>query len=178
MNPAWLLVLPLALDTFAISSAIGLQRPPARVRARVTILFTAFEGLMPLVGVAGGVLVGDLVHDWSRWIAAAILVGAGLLMLLNRDDDRNVARLAGSTGWVQLLLGLSISIDEIAIGFSLGLLGLPIWLVCIVTGAQALVACQVGLRLGHAVGERVRESAERAAGLALIGLAVLTALVG
>ncbi len=161
-----------------MSSAIGLRRPPARVRLRVTVLFTAFEALMPLVGVAAGVLVGEVVHGWARWIAAAILVGAGLLMLFGRDDERSVARLAGSSGWLQLVLGLSISIDEVAIGFSLGLLGLPVWLVCIVTGAQALVACQVGLRIGHAIGEGLREGAERAAGVALVGLAVLTLFAG
>lgn len=172
------MILPLALDTFAMSSAIGLQRPPARVRARVTVLFTAFEALMPLVGAGAGVVVGDFARGWSKWIAAAILLGAGLLMLLGRDDERSVARLAGSAGWLQLLLGLSISIDEVAIGFSLGLLGLPLGLVCIVTGLQALVACQVGLRLGHAVGERFRENAERAAGLALIALAVITTFIG
>ena len=178
MSPAWFLILPLALDTFAMSSAIGLQRPPARVRARVTVLFTAFEALMPLVGAGAGVLVGDLVHGWSKWIAAAILVGAGLLMIFGRDDERSVAKLVGSAGWLQLLLGLSISIDEVAIGFSLVLLGLPIWLVCIVTGLQALVACQLGLRLGHAIGEGLRENAERAAGLALIGLAAITTFIG
>jgi manganese efflux pump family protein len=178
LSAAWLLILPLALDTFAVSSAIGLRRPPARVRARVTILFTAFEALMPLVGAGAGVLVGDVVHGWSKWMAAAILVGAGLLMIFGRDDERSVARLAGSTGWLQLVLGLSISIDEVAIGFSLGLLGLPLWLVCIVTGLQAAIACQLGLRIGHAVGERLRESAERAAGFALIALAVITTIVG
>lgn len=178
MSPAWFLILPLALDTFAMSSAIGLQRPPARVRARVTILFTAFEAVMPLVGAGAGVLVGDLIHGWSRWIAAAILVGVGLLMIFGRDEERSVARLAGSAGWVQLLLGLSISIDEMAIGFSLGLLGLPLWLVCVVTAVQAAIACQLGLRVGHAVGERLRENAERAAGVALIALAAITTFVG
>jgi manganese efflux pump family protein len=178
VNAAWLLILPLALDTFAVSSAIGLRRPPARVRANVTILFTAFEALMPLVGAGAGVVVGDFARGWSKWIAAAVLVGAGLLMIFGRDDERSLARLAGTAGWVQLLLGLSISIDEVAIGFSLGLLGLPILLVCIVTGLQALIACQLGLRLGHAVGERLRENAERGAGIALIVLAAITTLIG
>jgi manganese efflux pump family protein len=43
--------------------------------------------------------------------------------------------------------------------------------VIIAVGVQALVAVQVGLLLGIRVGERIREGAERVAGLALLALA-------
>jgi putative Mn2+ efflux pump MntP len=69
-------------------------------------------------------------------------------------------------------LGISISLDELAIGFTLGLLGLPVVPVVILIGAQALVLSQLGMRLGAHLNERVREGAERLAGVVLLGLGV------
>ena len=71
-----------------------------------------------------------------------------------------------------MVLGLSISLDELVIGFSLGLLGLPVGLVIAAIAVQAFTVTQLGLRLGSHVSERLREAAELIAGLALIGLAI------
>jgi putative Mn2+ efflux pump MntP len=67
-------------------------------------------------------------------------------------------------------LGLSISLDELAIGFTIGLLGLPIVLIVILIGLQAFIAAQLGHRLGARLGERVAEGAEKLAGIALVAL--------
>jgi putative Mn2+ efflux pump MntP len=79
---------------------------------------------------------------------------------------------ASLRGWGALLLGLSISLDELAIGFTLGLLRLPAALVIVLIAVQAFLVTQFGLRLGRRLGERWREAAERLAGLALAGLAL------
>jgi putative Mn2+ efflux pump MntP len=73
-------------------------------------------------------------------------------------------------GVALLGLGLSISADELAIGFSVGLARLPVVPVIIAIGVQAFVAVPLGVRLGARVGERLREAAERIAGAALIAL--------
>lgn len=64
------------------------------------------------------------------------------------------------------MLGVSISLDELAIGFTLGLLHLPALLVIALIGAQALILSQLGLRLGARVGAglRARRGAARWAG--------------
>jgi manganese efflux pump family protein len=67
-------------------------------------------------------------------------------------------------------LGLSISLDELAIGFSLGLARLPVAPVIAAIAIQAVVASQLGLALGKVISDRFRQYAERVAGLALIAL--------
>ena len=91
-------------------------------------------------------------------------------MLADRDDDEidGARRLVGAGGLAVIALGMSISLDELAIGFSLGLTRLPAVPVISAIGAQALVASQLGLALGGIVGERFRERAGRIAGVALI----------
>jgi Putative manganese efflux pump len=65
---------------------------------------------------------------------------------------------------------LSISLDELAIGFSLGLVRLPVVPVIIAIAVQALLASQLGLALGHRISERFTERAGQLAAVALIGL--------
>jgi putative Mn2+ efflux pump MntP len=94
-------------------------------------------------------------------------------MLLSDGDAQEGDRLLlmtrrGLLGGVAL--GLSISLDELAIGFSAGLLRLPLAPLVIAIGAQAFVVTSIGVRLGSRVGERWRESPERVAGAALIAL--------
>jgi putative Mn2+ efflux pump MntP len=46
------LVIPLGLDTFAVAAALGMLGTTPATRLRVSVLFTAFEAGMPLIGVA------------------------------------------------------------------------------------------------------------------------------
>jgi putative Mn2+ efflux pump MntP len=174
------LIVPLGLDTFAVAAALGMAGLPQRQRLRVTLLFTAFEMGMPLVGLVVGRLVGGVIGDIADYLAIAILIGLGAFMLWpwrQEKPDANAQLLARTRGLTALALGVSISLDELAIGFTLGLLKLPIALVIVLIGLQTFVATQLGLRLGARVGERVREGAERLAGLALVLLGGLL-LVG
>jgi len=69
----------------------------------------------------------------------------------------------------------------LAIGFSLGLVGLPIGAVIIAIAVQTLIASQLGLALGARIGEVWRERAEQLAGLMLIilgGTQAVTQFVG
>ena len=65
-------------------------------------------------------------------------------------------------------MGISISLDELAIGFGIGLTHLPTVAVIVAIALQALVAAQLGLAVGAKIAERWRERAEQVAGIALI----------
>jgi len=170
------LVLPLGLDTFAVAAALGMGGLSPRDRTRVSLLFTAFEMGMPLVGFLGGGIVGRVAGDLADDLAILILIGLGVYLLWPKDEEAEEGRvglLARTHGLAALGLGISISLDELAIGFVIGLLRLPVLLVIVLIGLQTMVAVQLGVRLGAAIGERVREGAERLAGLALAGLGLL-----
>ena len=168
------LVLPLGLDTFAVAAALGMTGLPARRRVRISLLFTAFEGAMPLVGLALGAPLGHAIGPSADYIAIAVLVGFGLYTLLGQEQDEaeGIVNVLDRGAMAALGLGLSISIDELAIGFTLGLLRVPMGVVILVIAAQAFALAQLGLRLGSRLGERARESAERLAGLALTAIDV------
>ena len=169
------LVFPLGLDTFAVAAALGtIGISPAR-RLRISLLFTAFEAGMPLIGLALGAPLGHAIGATADYIAIGVLLAFGLYTLLGSeaDEQARLGRLTQMHGAGALLLGLSISLDELAIGFTLGLLRLPAGLVIVLIALQAFILTQLGLRLGNRLSERVREGAERVAGLALTALGLV-----
>jgi putative Mn2+ efflux pump MntP len=169
-------VLPLGLDTFAVAAAVGVAgNPGIRARMRISLLFVVFEAGMPLIGLALGAPLGHAIGNTADYVAAAAVVAVGAWILLGPDGDgeeQRAARLARSHGLPLLGLGISISLDELAIGFSLGLAHLPVVTVIAAIALQTLLAVQLGVYVGARVGERVREGAERLAGVALIALGV------
>lgn len=172
------LVLPLALDTFAVSAAAGLTGMDRRRRVRLGLLFAAFEGGTPAVGLLLAGPLGAAIGGAADYLAAALLIGFGVLTLLRDEDDEGAkaAGLATAHGAALLLLGLSVSLDELAVGFTLGLLRLPVLPCLVVIGVQAFVVSQLGFRLGRSLSERFREGAERLAGVLLVGLGLVLAL--
>ena len=166
------LVLPLGLDTFAVAAALGALG--VQQRLRVSALFTAFEAGMPLTGLALGAPLGHAIGGAADYVAIGVLLTFGLYTLLDSQeaDEQRLAELASLRGPAVLLLGVSVSLDELAIGFTLGLLHMPVVLVIALIAGQAFLLAQLGLRLGSRLSRRFREGAERLAGLALVGLAV------
>src|SRR5204862_478235 len=97
------LVVPLGLDTFAVAAALGISGLPRRDRLRVTLLFTAFETGMPLIGFLGGAAVGRAAGDAAELIAIAILIGLGAYILWPGAEAREDQRLRlGQTGLGQV----------------------------------------------------------------------------
>jgi putative Mn2+ efflux pump MntP len=97
-------------------------------------------------------------------------------MLRDGGEDDEGERLLSMTRrgvYAAAALGMSISLDELAIGFSAGLLRLPVLPMVLAIGVQAFALTQVGVRLGARLGERWRESAERVAAGALIALGLV-----
>lgn len=171
------LLLPLGLDTFALAAALGLAGLQPKDRLRVALVFTLFEAGMPIGGVLAGRVAGNLIGGWAEYAAIVLLLLAGFLLLRpGRDEDaeeRRLRLLARARGPAILTLGLSVSVDELTVGLSAGLLGLALAVTVIWITIQAFLAAQLGLALGARIGERLRERAEQVAGCALVALAVL-----
>ena len=166
-----LFVLPLGLDTFAVSAALGVQDLRPRERLRAAVLMSSFEMAMPIAGLLIGHRMGAAIGAVADYVAAAALIALGVwICAAEKDEPETLAAFASYGGLALIGLGISISLDELAIGFTIGLLHLSIVLAVILIGIQAFLVAQIGLRLGARLGAAARESAEKLAGLALAGL--------
>jgi len=166
-------VLPLGLDSFAVATAIGAaQATTASQRLRISLVLMIFEGGMPLIGLGLGSVLAHGIGVAADYLAAIIVGGIGAWMLLSDDQDEEAkaSRITTSRGLALMGLGIGISMDELAIGFSIGLTRLPVTTVIAVIALQALTAAQLGLTTGAKIAERWRERTERLAGITLIAL--------
>lgn len=162
-------MLPLGLDTFAVAAALAVGGLPSSQRLRVSLILTGFEAGMPLIGVGVGQTLGHVLGSFADYVAGLALVARGAVLVLadENDEGEKTATLARTRGLAIVGPGLSISLDELAIGFSVGLLRLPLVWAIVLIAAQAFLLAQVGMRLGNRIRERLRERIEKAAAVAL-----------
>jgi putative Mn2+ efflux pump MntP len=171
------IILPLTIDTFVLGTALGAAGISKPERLRTSLILTAFEAGMPVVGFLAGAAIGSAIGGWAAYLAAAVLALIGVVMLVtgdgDEDDEQKIRLLETARGWSIVVLGIGISVDELAVGFGVGLLRLPLLLLIALIAVQAFVAAQLGMRLGSRLAESARQAAGRVAGLLLIAAALL-----
>jgi putative Mn2+ efflux pump MntP len=169
------LFVSLGLDTFAVSIGLGISGLGRRERLRFAAGFALAEGLMPLVGFLLGQALASAIGEAASYLAIAFLAGVGIYTIRDaRNEDERRHRPAALP--VLLVAALSVSLDELAVGFGLGLLGIPILLAVLLIAAQACVMTGAGMELGKRLGRSIAEYAEVVSGTVLVLLAV--ALLG
>ena len=166
-------VIPLGLDSFAVSTALGLGGLSPRQRLRVSLVFAAFEGLTPAMGLLVGSAIGKSIGSAADYLAGLLLIGYALVVLLRHENDSaGASKMCATHGLALVLLGLSVSMDELAVGFTLGLSRVPVLPALLLIALQAFVVSQIGIRVGARLSGRFREGTQRAAGgiLGLLGI--------
>ncbi|HEX6509498.1 MAG TPA: manganese efflux pump, partial [Chloroflexota bacterium] len=165
------LILSLGFDTFAVAVGLGISGLGSRERYRFGVSFALAEGIMPLIGFALGQVVAATIGEAASYAAIALLFGVGVYTLweaLHEEEreyrDASIVTLAATA--------LSVSLDELALGFGLGLLQLPIVLAVLLIALQAFALTLAGIRLGAAIGEVVAHRAELISGSVLTLLAL------
>lgn len=177
MSPLALLLLALGLaaDATAVSAARGLAVPALRPRHALLVagFFGGAQGLMPLVGGLVGVLIGPFVAAVDHWIAFVVLGAIGGKMLWEaRSDAEDAPGTGGDPFGLRLMavLALATSIDALAVGVTLPMLGVPLVRSCVVIAVVTAIASVAGLVAGRWAGAALGRRVDVLGGLALIGI--------
>lgn len=90
-------------------------------------------------------------------------------MNAKREAGHGAVRLQRNLkGWALILTALSVSLDELAVGFSIGLVGVPIALTIILVALQSFLFTMIGLAFGSALRPLLGEWTEKLAGMVLL----------
>lgn len=214
-----LFILPLSLDTLGIAISLGIKshrsvsEPQARafpLWLRSALLFSGAEMLMPLLGIALGYAVSLVLSTAMHIVGPMLLIAVGVWELVaetrerfqkreerasgehadHADKGKLLARKREQAAWLrQLVLVLSISLDELIVGFSLGGLTGSIGggqvvnplVFCALVGIQSFLITIIGLTAGRLLRMRlkpVQEWSEILSALLLIGLGVWLFFIG
>lgn len=170
-----LLGIVIGSNNFAAALTLGALGQIHR-RMRIVLVFGIFEFVIPLVGIILGRTVVRFVEFSADFIGAALLLLIGCYALYkgvqSQSPDQKFARLM--TTWRGLcILALGLSLDNLAVGFSLGLRQAPALLVAAVIACFACFFAWWGLSLGAASRRHWERYSKIATGLLLILLAIL-----
>jgi putative Mn2+ efflux pump MntP len=174
------ILLSLGLDTFAVALGLGLSGISGRDRLRYGLVFATAEGGMTVAGLVGGYALAAALSGAASYLAAVLLLSVGIYMVWeSARGAESAVEVTDGAGLSPALVvtALSVSLDELAVGFGLGLLHVPVALAVAYIAAQAFLLTWLGTALGSALAERVAERAELLSGLVL-ALVALYLLAG
>lgn len=162
--------LALAADAFSVGVAVGLTRRSGRERFRLSFHFGLFQALMPLAGALAGSALGRWIAAWDHWVAFGLLAAIGGRMILSAVRRRGEGETRGNpTRGLQLVgLSIAVSVDALAVGFTLGLQAISIPIAVAVIGVTAAAATLVGMLIAGGFASRLGRRAEIGAGVALV----------
>lgn len=160
---------------FAASISIGLSGADRAARLRVGLVFGIFEAGMPLIGLLAGHSAVAALGDWSG------ITGGILLILIGGWQLIQALRAGGGsspppTSFRRLLLtGFALSLDNLVVGFSLGVQHTSLIQALVVFGAASVCLSLAGLEIGRRLGQAFEFGAEYLAAAVLVAVGVLVA---
>ncbi|MDR2095663.1 MAG: manganese efflux pump MntP family protein [Treponema sp.] len=182
------IALSLSMDAFAVSVSSGIcikgLRPFHALRA--SFFFGLFQFLMPVAGwYLGGTFI-VYIEAYDHWIAFILLVFIGARMIREAAGIKPDAETPPSERgagdicrfWSLLTLSVATSIDALAVGISLNIMGHGIWSSSGIIGGITFFVCLAGFILGsrlrrglkRGIGLRFEKWSEIAGGVVLIGI--------
>jgi manganese efflux pump family protein len=169
----------LAMDAFAVAIATGLALDPWTKRQlfRLAFSFGFFQAVMPVIGWAGGQAVHGYISAFDHWVAFSLLAFVGGRMVwgaLYRNEEMPASG-DPTSGWLLLMLSVATSIDALAVGLSLAMVGSGILVPALVIGLVAAAFTATGMMLGGRIGSLWGPRVEIAGGviLFLIGVRIV-----
>lgn len=170
------------LDNFAAAIGIGIAGVDVRTRVRVAVIFGFFEAAMPLIGLLIGHGSSHGLGPATRYIGGGLLAAAGVWSLVEAQSGtedpaggHDVSQKAGQGSGALVMSGLALSIDNLVIGFGLGVTKTPLVASLLVFAVVSVGLSLAGLELGRTLGARMQGRADWVAGVVLIAVGILIA---
>jgi len=179
LGTSLLIAVGLAMDAFAVSLGVGTSghAPDLRSKNSLAFHFGIFQMGMTVLGWLAGSTVVHFIEGWDHWLAFGLLAYVGVNMIHSgikgEDNERYTSN--PTKGHTMVMLSVATSLDALAVGLSMGLLGSSVWIPSLIIGVVAFGLSAVGLFAGCRLGEKFGPRVEIVGGLLLIfiGLRVL-----
>ena len=169
------IALALSLDSFAVSLSCGVieSRIRFRIAMRIAFILALFQGGFTVLGFFLGSTVSRHIEKYDHWIAFGLLLILGARMViegLKKDEKRKPVNFNSFP--ILLTIAVGTSIDAFAVGISLALLRVQIWLAGLIIGVVTFLASMTAIRIGKSAGYRLGSRVEILGGIILAGIGI------
>lgn len=168
-----LVALGLAMDAFAVSLGVGTGNHAylTRSKFRLAFHFGIFQSGMTFLGWLGGHTIENLIRNYDHWLAFLLLAYVGGKMIragLNVEEESYASD--PSKGGLLVLLSFATSLDALAVGLSMAMIGSPVLLPALLIGVITFCLSIFGLFFGNQLGRAFGKHMEVLGGIILIGI--------
>src|ERR1039457_2180277 len=139
--------------------------------------FRVFEAGMPLIGLLAGRDVAHTLGDAARYAGGALLVAIGAWQLIQTARLSKKGVRAPPIGTSRLILtALALSMDNLVVGFGLGVEHVSVVAALAVFAAVSVVLSLLGLEFGRRFAAVVEVGSQYLAGAVLVAVGILVAV--
>lgn len=182
-----LVAIVLGLDAFSLSMGMGLKGVSRGYEIKFAGTVGILHVIMPLLGLHIGLAAGKFLGVWAARLGAAILVyiAADFFIKGYRETRPRTYKLnearellkndnhSRHSGIISILiLGISVSMDALTVGFSLGTFKMPVFLTVLIMGIVAGSMTIMGFIGGRLFNRLIGSYAQMAGGIILFALAL------
>lgn len=168
-----ILAVALGTDAFSLCLGIGMAGVNRKQMLIISITVLVFHIFMPLVGWYTGELAGNLLGRAASLIGSSLLVYLGGRMIWDsRRNGREGGIKVNFNAWGLVLLGASVSMDALSVGFTLGAQQVDLLRTAATIGLVAGIMTAAGLVCGRFMSSLVGERAQFVGGVILVGIGI------
>jgi putative Mn2+ efflux pump MntP len=166
-----IIAIALGMDAWSFGMGLGMRDLPRDKMAGLVILIGLFHVLMPLLGMKLGHFLSGYIHAFATILGGAVLCFLGGNMLIHSFLKEEKAFVFNEKSWLGIcLFALSVSVDSLSAGLSLGFFATNQWLAASLSGIAGAVMAGIGLWMGKYVGNWLGSYGEALGGIILFVL--------
>lgn len=141
--------LALGMDAFSLALGLGLQGVTRKTAWKLMVNIAVAHLFMASVGLAAGIALHGILGKLAIWFGAVLLIALGLHMIYS-TLFRSTHEKSLDLGHIAIpLFALTVSVDALSVGFSLGLRSTAFGVASVVSfGVFGGLLCGIGLWLG------------------------------
>ncbi len=170
----------LSMDAFAVSISYGCtpKKVPLKHILIIAFSFGAFQAFMPVIGWHVGRFFAELIKNYDHWVAFVLLAYIGARMVIEglKNDKADDTFCETDEHILDLkrlfVLSVATSIDALAVGLSLSLLGYEILTPAVIIGITTFIFSYIGVRMGCRLHKILGKRVEIFGGVVLIAIGI------
>ncbi|KAJ50879.1 putative Mn2+ efflux pump MntP [Clostridium tetanomorphum] len=113
----FLIAIALSLDAFGVALCVGLNRlATLKYKILCAISFGFFQFLFSIIGAYSGFLFNTYIVSVPKIIGGIVIVLVGILMIKEGLENKEECAIVKPLMWI--ILGISVSIDAMVVGFT------------------------------------------------------------
>lgn len=160
-----MIAIALGMDAFSLGLGMGIKVLPNKKMIYLSLLIGLFHFFIPLIGMSVGQYVSVLMKEMAVLLGGGMLCFLGGKMLWQETDEEDVQLHSLPE---MALLSVSVSLDALPVGLTLGLFATDPWFAVLLFGVVGALMTGVGWWLGKHVGVRLGSFGETIGGIILI----------